>query len=58
MKPWLNINTHGLWINLGWYKGESFKVLAIGILETSGEGMTTIFQIQVAHFCFGFGVST
>ena len=48
-----------IWINLGWYWGEEFKLLELTLLnvcnEFYGYEFSTLFQVQVAKFVFGFG---
>lgn len=59
----MKIDTHykSLWLNLGWYYGEPFKVISVTIGETSEAypsgkvDQVTFFNFQFLHFVFAFG---
>lgn len=47
------IHFRRVWLEVGWFKGEPFKLFHFTFIE-KGE-FITIFEIQVMLFIFGFG---
>jgi hypothetical protein len=50
-------NKWKFWFDLGWYKGNEFKLLEISIFyKDYSNTFITIFSIQICKFIIGFGL--
>ena len=63
MRKSFDARLKNVWVNLGWYPGDPFKVISVTIGETmeaypSGKiDQVTFFNFQFLHFVFAFGWS-
>lgn len=46
------MNKWTLKANLGWYRGEEFKLFEITLLQFTEIDMVILFNIQIAKLCF------
>ena len=57
----LNLYAERLWMNLGWYKGDPFKLFCVTIWETGHSydfkrvDHITVLSFQTLYFVFAFG---
>ncbi len=52
--PWRYRGAHW-WIDFGWYKGDSFSLIDVELLQWWGSGTFTLFYFKIAKICFGIG---
>ena len=61
MAKCLNVHSKGLWLNVGWFLGDPFKLLSVTIGETMEKynyrkiDQVTFFNFQFLYFVLAFG---
>lgn len=55
MKPFKNVHLGGLWLNIGWYRGEPFNLFKLSILESFHGGLT-FFDLTITKLMLRFGI--
>ena len=54
MKPFINARRHGLFISLGWFRGEALVFFQLSLLEKL-ENEIIVLDLQIARAAFALG---
>ena len=56
VKPFLNVHLGPIFVDIGWYRGEPFRLFGVEFCVYEPDLFFVVIGVQVAKFCFVLGI--